>query len=229
MRGTSYELETELTVEPDARFAFRLRQGSGQATVVSYEAKTERLTFDRTGSGAASFEKGFAETMSAPVRRVGNKLKLHFFVDESSMELFANDGETVLSNLIFPDPTSSGLELTAEGGVTLNAARYYPMHTVWRDEDPDGRKPLRIVFGRDSLDLPAGESREMPAVVLPLGASRRIKWETGDATIAAVEPVEGGVKVTGPRPGQTEIQAVSEDGGVRAAFHLFVYDNKKEG
>ncbi|MGM0881378.1 MAG: GH32 C-terminal domain-containing protein [Bacillota bacterium] len=227
IKGTSYELETELTVEPNAKFAFKLRQGDGQATRVSYDAKTGQLTFDRTQSGVASFEKDFAETMSAPVRLNGNKLKLRFFVDESSVELFANDGETVLSNLIFPEPTSSGLELTAEeGGVTLNEAHYYPMRSVWRDEDPDGLKPLRIVLGKDALDVPAGESLKMAASVLPLSASQQIKWESSDAEVAAAQPAEDGVMVKGLKPGSAEIKAISADGSVSATFSVFVYDNK---
>jgi fructan beta-fructosidase len=230
IKGTSYELETELTVEPNAKFAFHLRQGGGQATRVSYDAKTGQLTVDRTQSGATSFEKGFAESMSAPVRLNNKKLKLRFFVDASSLEVFVGDGETVLSNLIFPDPTSSGLELTAaEGGVTLNEAHYYPMRSIWRNEDPESSKPLRIVFGKNSLDVPVGDSRKMEADIIPLSASQQIKWESSDAAIASVETAKGGVVVKGLTPGQAVIKAISADGSVSAAFNLFVYDNKKEG
>lgn len=227
IKGTSYELETELTVQPNAKFTFNLRQGNDQATVVSYDAKTGQLTFDRTHSGETSFEQGFAETMSAPVRLINNKIKLRFFVDSSSVELFVNDGEIVLSNLIFPDPTSSGLELTAEGGVTLNEAHYYPMRSVWRDEDPDGLKPLRIVFGKDSLDVPVGESRKMAAAVLPFSSSQQIRWETSDPAIAAVETAEDGVIVKGLQMGSAEIKATSADGSVSATFDVFVFDNKQ--
>ena len=194
---------------------------------MSYDAKTGQLTFDRTHSGETSFEQGFAETMSAPVRLINNKIKLRFFVDSSSVELFVNDGEIVLSNLIFPDPTSSGLELTAEGGVTLNEAHYYPMRSVWRDEDPDGLKPLRIVFGKDSLDVPVGESRKMAAAVLPFSSSQQIRWETSDPAIAAVETAEDGVIVKGLQMGSAEIKATSADGSVSATFDVFVFDNKK--
>ena len=62
IKGTSYELVTELTVQPNAKLAFKLRKGTDQATSVSYDAKTEKLTIDRTHSGITSFEKGFAET-----------------------------------------------------------------------------------------------------------------------------------------------------------------------
>lgn len=223
IKGTSYELETELTVQPNAKFTFNLRQGNDQATVVSYDAKAGLLTFDRTHSGEASFEQGFAETMSAPVRLINNKMKLRFFVDSSSVELFVNNGEVVLSNLIFPDPTSSGLELTAVGGVTLNEAHYYPLRSVWRDEDPDGLKPLRIVFGKDSLDVPVGESRKMASAVLPFSASQQIRWEASDPAIAAVETAEDGVIVKGLQQGSAEIKATSADGSVSATFDIFVY------
>ena len=100
------------------------------------------------------------------------------------------------------------------------------MQSVWRDEDPDGSTPLRIVFGKDSLDVPVGDSQKMAAAVLPLSSSQQIKWETSEAAIAAVETAEGGVIVKGLKPGSAEIKATSADGSVSATFSVFVYDKK---
>jgi fructan beta-fructosidase len=41
---------------------------------------------------------------------------LHILLDRCSVEVFANDGETVISDVIFPSGSSMGLELFAEGG-----------------------------------------------------------------------------------------------------------------
>ena len=45
-----------------------------------------------------------------------HRIRLRIFVDRSSVELFANDGETVISDRIFPSPASNGLEIYALGG-----------------------------------------------------------------------------------------------------------------
>ena len=159
--------------------AFQLRKGTDQATGVSYDAKTEKLTIDRTRSGITSFEKGFAEKVSAPLKLKDGKLKLRFFVDESSLEVFANDGEAVVSSLIFPDPTSNRLELTAsEGSVMLESAHFYPIRTIWRNEDVNAVKPKRIVLNRSTLDMPVNGSQLVEASVIPLSAPQLLKWQS---------------------------------------------------
>lgn len=227
IKGTSYELLTELSVKPDAKLTFTLRQGPDQATTVSYDAASAQLTVDRTRSGITSFEKGFAERMTAPAALRNGKLKLRLYVDESSLEVFANDGETVVTSLIFPDPTSSGLALTASGGgVTLDSAQFYPMQTVWRKEDVNAGKPQRIVLSKSSLDVPVNGSQQVQALVVPSSATQDLKWQSSSDAVAVVEAAPGGVVVKGVQPGQAEIKAVSGDGSVASSFQVFVYGDK---
>ena len=104
------------------------------------------LTVDRTRSGDSSFEAGFAETVQAPLRAVNGKVRLHIYVDESTLEVFGADGETVISSILFPEATSNGLELyVKKGDVMLDQAVMYPMASVWRDEDA-GRLANRFAF-----------------------------------------------------------------------------------
>lgn len=225
IKGTSYEMATELSVQPNAKLAFKLRKGSDQETSVSYDAKTEQLTVDRTHSGITSFEKGFAEKVSASLKLKNGKLKLRFFVDESSLEVFGNDGEVVVSSLIFPDPTSNRLELTAlEGSVTMDNARYYPMQTIWRDEDVNAVKPQRIVLSKSTIDVPVDGSQQVEASVIPLSAPQLLKWQSSSDAIATVSAVDGGALVKGVQAGQAEIKAISLDGSVVSSFKVFVYD-----
>ncbi|MBP1967504.1 GH32 C-terminal domain-containing protein [Paenibacillus aceris] len=224
IKGTSYELVTELSVQPNAKVAFKLRKGSGQETVVSYDALSAELAVDRTHSGITSFEKGFAETVKAPLQLKDGKLKLRFYVDESSLEVFANDGEAVVSSLIFPDPTSNRMELMAvEGGVMLDSAHYFPMQTVWRKEDVNAGKPQRIVVSKSTLDVPVNGSQQVDASVVPFSAPQELKWESANDAVAVVSATPDGAVVRGLRAGQTEIKAVSADGSVIAGLQVFVY------
>lgn len=227
IKGTSYELITELTFQPNSKVTFQLRKGSDQVTKVSYDTEAEKLTIDRTQSGATSFEKGFAEQVSAPLKLKNGKLKLRFFVDEASLEVFANDGEAVVSSLIFPDPTSNRLELTAsEGNVTLDKAQFYPMGTVWRKEDVDGTMPQRVVLNRATLDVAVDSSQLIEASVIPLSASQELKWTSSDEGITSVSAVDGRATVKGIKAGQAEIKATSQDGSVVSSLQVYVFDGK---
>ncbi|RDJ93230.1 hypothetical protein B4Q13_23300 [Lacticaseibacillus rhamnosus] len=46
----------------------------------------------------------------------GEPLDLHIFVDRSSVEVFGAKGRIVLTNLVYPNPGSTGLSLSTEGG-----------------------------------------------------------------------------------------------------------------
>ena len=70
---------------------------------------------DRTRSGEVSFSKDFPGRFTAKVEQSAS-ITLHVFVDRSSVEVFVNDGERVLSDRIYPPPGSDGIELYAKGG-----------------------------------------------------------------------------------------------------------------
>ncbi|MGG1518043.1 glycoside hydrolase family 32 protein [Paenibacillus oryzisoli] len=230
LKGTSYELETELTVQPDAQVALALRRSAdgAQATVVSYDAAAGVLSVDRTHAGVSTFEKGFAEKVSAPLKLRDGKLKLRLYVDSASLEVFANDGETVISSIMFPDPTSSGLSVEAvQGGAVLERASLYPLQTVWRQEDVNSDTPQRIVLSRPSADVPVGGSQAVAADVLPYRAPQGLTWRSEDEAIAKVSAsAEGGAVVTGMGSGSTAIRAQTSDGRVAASMNIFVYETK---
>ncbi|MDU0205404.1 GH32 C-terminal domain-containing protein [Paenibacillus sp. MAH-36] len=227
LKGTTYELISELTVQPNSLVEFQLRKGTEQATKISYDADAKKLTIDRTHSGITSFEKGFAEQMSAPMKLRDGKLKLHFFVDEGSLEVFANDGEAVISSLIFPDATSNRLELTAtKGNVTLDNARFYPMGTVWREEDVNSTTPQRVVLNKTTLDVPANGNRSVEASIVPLSGPQELKWTSSDEDIVTVSVTNNGAKVKGVKAGQAEIKATSQDGTVVSSLQVYVFDSK---
>ncbi|CAM4210744.1 glycoside hydrolase family 32 protein [Paenibacillus alkaliterrae] len=138
IKGTSFEIDMEFTPQTADAFGIKVRQGSDEETVIRYEPAKQELILDRTRSGESSFEVGFAEKMTAPLQPKNGKVALQLFVDDTTLEIFANDGEAVMTAIIFPNPVSNGLELFATNGtVTLNKAVYYPMRSVWRNEDPD--------------------------------------------------------------------------------------------
>jgi beta-fructofuranosidase len=57
---------------------------------------------------------------------MGKQIILHLFVDVSSVEIFANEGEEVFTSRIFPSSQSEGIQFFAqEGSARLEA-------TIWQ-------------------------------------------------------------------------------------------------
>lgn len=230
IKGTSYELETEFTLSEAAKLGLKLRMGSGQETIIGYDAAAAMLTLDRTRSGISTFEGGFAEVMQAPLKTKGKRIKLRMFVDDSTLEVFANDGEAVLSSILFPSPLSNGMELyISEGTAILEKAHYYPMRTVWRNEDPDATIPLRIQVSRNSLDVPVGKTEYVSAAVIPLTSPQEVRWESSDPNVAAAQASgSSAAAITGMKAGQAEVRAIARNGQVMATMNVFVYEERNK-
>jgi fructan beta-fructosidase len=59
-------------------------------------------------------------------------VKLHIFVDRSSVEVFANDGEKVMTDRIYPPPGSTGIEMYSIGDAgKVISLTVWPLKSVW--------------------------------------------------------------------------------------------------
>lgn len=107
-----------LEVDPGGagRVGLHVRVGDGQRTTVWVEPATGTVGLDRRRSGEVDFHPGFAAEHTAPLPAGDGPLRLEVVVDVSSVEVFAGDGEVVLTDQVFPDPASTGLVLHAEDG-----------------------------------------------------------------------------------------------------------------
>ncbi|HPF97734.1 MAG: glycoside hydrolase family 32 protein [Flavobacteriaceae bacterium] len=83
------------------------------SVVMEYNKVTGEFLLDRSNSGY-NFNNLNGNIMSCQyVLPDSNKLKISMLVDKSSMEIFLNDGERVITTLIFPLAPFNNLEITA--------------------------------------------------------------------------------------------------------------------
>ena len=130
------QLEMEITFQPvtNSTAGVHLAVGTQNVFVIGYNATSQKLFVDRSGCINNSFNKEFAslsryETSLTPLN---GKIKLHIFFDNSIVEVFANDGMTVMTTQIFPDDNDNGVELFSEGGTTkFETVRLWKMRSAW--------------------------------------------------------------------------------------------------
>lgn len=130
--GRAVEIESEFEPGTAAEFGLRVRVGSDQQTVIGYDVSRMVLFVDRTRAGRSDFHPRFAGRHEGPLPPQGGKIRLHVFVDWSSVEVFGNDGMTVITDQIFPDASSQGLEVYARGGgVQLSQLRLWRLESIY--------------------------------------------------------------------------------------------------
>jgi fructan beta-fructosidase len=108
-------ITAEFEAGPAARVGLEVRVGDGERTVIAVDRLAGTVSLDRSQSGVSDFHLGFAAVHSAPLG-AGDVVRLEVYVDVASVEVFAGDGEVVLTDQIFPSPDSTGLAVFAEGG-----------------------------------------------------------------------------------------------------------------
>lgn len=131
--GQLAEIRAEFLPGNAGRFGLKVLTGSnGDETVVGYDAAAGEVYIDRTKSGNASFSGSFAARHAAPLPVRDGKVKLNVIVDRSSVTVFAGDNEVVLTDQVFPDPSSTGMAVFADGGsAQLKKLTVWPLKSIW--------------------------------------------------------------------------------------------------
>jgi fructan beta-fructosidase len=112
----SYELIVEFENISAKEFGLKLCVGHNEQTIIGYKVPEEELYVDRLNSGYDDFSSLFPEVNAGPLRNRNNTVELHIFIDKCSIEVFGNNGETVISSKIYPDSSSLGIELFSNFG-----------------------------------------------------------------------------------------------------------------
>jgi sucrose-6-phosphate hydrolase SacC (GH32 family) len=124
-------LELDATIDPGSarRVTLAVRVGADQRTEIQYDVDDETLRVDRTDAGVF-FEAGHTVAEGPLPTLPDGTITLQLLLDRSSVEVFANDGRYANTNLVFPDPTSTGVSLSATGGeATLSSFRAVDLST----------------------------------------------------------------------------------------------------
>jgi fructan beta-fructosidase len=125
-----YELEAGFNTGKQNVFGLNLCVGEGRKVGVSYDTETNLLTIDRTNCAKEKIEK-FSRKTSAKVMPINGKLRMHFFVDKSSIELFTNDGKEVFTLLTYPGEQQTGIETFARNAGTELNLKAWNLKSVW--------------------------------------------------------------------------------------------------
>jgi fructan beta-fructosidase len=110
--------EVELTLDrvpASGSVTWECRHSGGAVTRVVADFGASEIRVDRTASGRVDFSPTFAGVHRGPLRISEGRVELHLLLDTSSIEVFAQGGETVLTDLILPPSPELRFAMTADG------------------------------------------------------------------------------------------------------------------
>ena len=128
--GTTAEIYLDCEI-PDGQLEIKLRKSKNHETLITYDRTRQELVFERTKSGETAFSATFPGRFNAPLLLLNNRLKLRIFMDRSVIEIFAGEGEKVMTFQVFPDEESTGIEITGSPAVKISEFDWWNLTSIW--------------------------------------------------------------------------------------------------
>ena len=120
-------IDMELVIRPEdkengyKKFALRFAQNERFHTELCFRPDESVLKIDRKFSGS---ERALVHQRRCLVNGDADELKLRVVLDRFSVEIFINDGEQVMSAVIFTEQEAKGISFFAEGAAKIDIVKY---------------------------------------------------------------------------------------------------------
>lgn len=110
-----YEIEMTIENKGTSKIDFSLMNEKGEKVAMYYDVVRKQFVMDRSASGIVGFSRDFPAVTVAPVRNT-DQIHLRLFIDRSSVEAFGEDGEYVMTNLVFPAEPYNRMVFSSDKG-----------------------------------------------------------------------------------------------------------------
>ena len=125
-----YEIDATFGTDVPNRFGFDLCVGDGRKMSIRYDSRSQNLTIDRSNTAAVQIPD-FARKTSTLVAPVNRRLRLHIYVDKSSVEIFVNEGKEVFTLLTYAGDGQTEIDMFAEHPGTVMDFKAWKLDSIW--------------------------------------------------------------------------------------------------
>ncbi len=113
-------------------FTITLSNDANEKVLIGYDKASNNYFIDRTNSGKVSFEKGFAGRHTAPRFSTSANMDMTLIIDNASVELFADNGLSIMTEIFFPNSLLSSININSPGDFKISSLRFNNMKSIWR-------------------------------------------------------------------------------------------------
>jgi fructan beta-fructosidase len=115
----------------DESLDFVFSNAAGEKVIFGYNPNKNEYWLDRSGAGNVDFHPGFASTYTAPRLSDGNSLDLEFVMDRSSLEVFADNGITVMTAVFFAQQPMTKLRVNTTDVWVIKKLTVLKLASIW--------------------------------------------------------------------------------------------------
>lgn len=132
IRAAQFELDLTVTANQAKSFTIEISNDINEKVSLLFNRADNQLVLDRTHAGKSRFHDTFATEQVAPLNGAAESYRIQVFQDASSTELFVNQGEVVMTALVFPNQDLSKIDLIAEGDIELSQWSLHKLASIWQ-------------------------------------------------------------------------------------------------
>jgi fructan beta-fructosidase len=120
-----------LNLEESKDFSLVLSNDTNEKLIIGFDKKRNQYFIDRRASGRVDFYNEFAAKHVAPRLTNTQKMNISIVLDESSAELFADNGLTVMTEIFFPSKPYKQIHIQAKESLLFKKIEYAPLEGIW--------------------------------------------------------------------------------------------------
>src|SRR5579871_3300534 len=121
-----------ISIDATTNFAVVLSNDKNEKTAIGYDKDNHQFYIDRTKSGKTDFQKNFAAKHFAPRFSTNHALNISLIIDVSSVELFADDGMTVMTETFFPTKDYNNIKIESRENLSIKKIEYATLKSIWK-------------------------------------------------------------------------------------------------
>ncbi|MBO9617852.1 MAG: glycoside hydrolase family 32 protein [Niabella sp.] len=122
----TFQLDLEGLSRTD--FTIELSNTEGNKLAIGFDKKANRYFIDRTHSGSTDFSEVFAGKHVAPRLSSSQFINLKMIVDVASVELFADNGLTVMTSIFFPKQPFTNIRVKPANPLRIKELKLSKIH-----------------------------------------------------------------------------------------------------
>ena len=129
-----FELNAEIQLDQPVDFGIKVRMSeeNQDETVIGFSESENEMFVERSQSEELYFSPYFNGRHAVSIND-SKVINLKVLVDKNSVEVFLQNGEYAITDLIFPRDDSRGLEFYVEDGeVTINSLEIHSIKSTWK-------------------------------------------------------------------------------------------------
>jgi fructan beta-fructosidase len=112
-------------------FSLELSNANGQYVELGFDEAENSFFIDRSHSGNTEFSEKFSKRVKAPRVSTSKEIAYTIVTDAASVEVFFDDGLTVMTAIFFPDEALSKLKLKAPSETKVSKLEVKKVDPIW--------------------------------------------------------------------------------------------------